>query len=155
MKYKKGSTVEVLTTNEVPCHSWRCAQIVSGNGHNYAVRYDVYPGFTNQGNVERVSRKVIRPCPPSVEILECRLGDVVEVFHDLSWKMAIVSKIFSWDLFLVRLVGSFVEFEASKSELRVRQSWQNDEWIVIGKVVFYSNNNNFCNFLFCNRTLCL
>ncbi|PWA97100.1 Agenet-like domain-containing protein [Artemisia annua] len=133
MKYKKGSMVEVLTTDEVPYHSWRCAQIVSSNGHNYTVRYDVYPGFTNQGKVEHVSKKFIRPCPPSVEILECRPGDVVEVFHNLSWKMAIVSKAFGWDCFLVRLVGSFSEFEASKAEIRVRQSWQNDEWVVIGK----------------------
>ncbi|XP_024979895.1 uncharacterized protein LOC112516883 [Cynara cardunculus var. scolymus] len=134
MKYKKGSIVEVLITDEVPYHSWRCAQIVSGNGHNYTLRYDVYPGFTNEENVERVSRKFIRPCPPAVEISECWPGDVVEVFHDLSWKMAIVSKAIRWDLFLVRLAGSFLEFEASKSELRVRQSWQNDEWVVIGKV---------------------
>ncbi|GKB19305.1 agenet domain-containing protein [Tanacetum coccineum] len=132
MKYKKGSMVE--TTDEVPYHSWRCAQIISGNGHSYTVRYDVYPGFTNQGRVEHVSHKYIRPCPPSLEILECRPGDVVEVFHNLSWKMAIVSKAFGWDYFLVRLVGSFSEFEASKAEIRVRQSWQNDEWVVIGKV---------------------
>nr|GEY85631.1 hypothetical protein [Tanacetum cinerariifolium] len=65
--------------------------------------------------------------------LECRPGDVVEVFHNLSWKVAIVSKAFGWDCFLVRLVGSFSEFEASKAEIRVRHSWQNDEWVVIGK----------------------
>lgn len=134
MKYKRGSLVEVLTTTEVPYQSWRCARIVSGNRHGYTVRYDLYPGFTNQEIVERVSTKVIRPCPPLVKISECMPGDVVEVFHELSWKMAVVSKAFTWDLFLVRLVGSFVEFKASKSELRVRQSWQNDEWAVIGKV---------------------
>lgn len=134
MKYKKGSIVEVLITDEVPYHSWRCAQIVSGNGHNYTVRYDVYPGFTNEVDIECVSRKFIRPCPPAVEISGCWPGDVVEVFHNLSWKMAIVSKAIRCDLFLVRLAGSFLEFEASKSELRVRQSWQNDEWVVIGKV---------------------
>ncbi|XP_071742270.1 uncharacterized protein [Rutidosis leptorrhynchoides] len=144
MKYKRGSIVEVLTTGEVPYHSWRRAQIVSGKRHGYTVRYDLYSGSANQEIVEHVSTKFIRPCPPLVKILECMPGDVVEVFHELSWKMAVVSKAFSCDLFLVRLVGSFIEFEASKSELRVRQSWQNDEWVVIGKV--HKNNiNGRCN----------
>nr|GEW78938.1 hypothetical protein [Tanacetum cinerariifolium] len=43
-------------------------------------------------------------------------ADVVEVFHNLSWKMVIVSKAFGWDYFLIRLVISFSEFEASKPE---------------------------------------
>nr|XP_043623160.1 uncharacterized protein LOC122594938 [Erigeron canadensis] len=140
MKYKKGSIVEVLTTNELPYHSWRCAKIVSRNRQDYTVRYNVYPGFTNQEIVECVSTKFLRPCPPIVEFSECRPGDVVEVFHELSWKMAVVSKAFSEDLFLVRFVGSVIEFEATKSEIRVRQSWQNDEWVVIGKVQILSKD---------------
>ncbi|GJS39644.1 hypothetical protein Tco_0564687 [Tanacetum coccineum] len=69
--------VEVLTTDEPPYHSWRCAQIVS------AMATATEP------------------------------ADVVEVFHNLSWKMVIVSKAFGWDYFLIRLVVSFSEFEAS------------------------------------------
>ncbi|GJU02516.1 hypothetical protein Tco_1112854 [Tanacetum coccineum] len=111
--------VKVLTTDEAPYHSRLYAQIVSSNGHSYTVRYVVCPGSTNQGRVVYVSQKYIRPCPSSVEILECRPAEVVEVFHNLSWKMAIVSKAFGWDYFLVRLVGSFSEFEASKAELLV------------------------------------
>ncbi|KAI3790247.1 hypothetical protein L2E82_03148 [Cichorium intybus] len=133
MKYKRGSIVEVLTTDELPYHSWRFAQIVSYNNHNYTIRYDLYPGFTNHvKEEERVSSKFIRPCPPTVEISEYYPGDVVEVFHNLSWKMAIVSKAFNWDLFLVRIAGSYIEIKASKSELRVRQSWQNNKWVIIG-----------------------
>ncbi|KAI3790248.1 hypothetical protein L2E82_03149 [Cichorium intybus] len=143
MKYKRGSIVEVLTTDEVPCHSWRFAQIVSYNNHNYTIRYDLYPAFTNHVNEEeRVSSKFIRPCPPTVEISEYYPGDVVEVFHNLSWKMAIVTKAFNWDLFLVRIVGSFIEIKASKSELRVRQSWQNNKWILIGN---QNKNHNLKN----------
>ncbi|KAK9071936.1 hypothetical protein SSX86_008367 [Deinandra increscens subsp. villosa] len=129
MKYKRGSIVEVS------CYqSWRCARIVSGKGGNYTVSYDVYPGFTNKDDVECVSVKSIRLCPPLLEVSESWVpGDVAEVFHNLSWKMAIVLKDFDWDQFLVRLVGSLHEFEVTKSELRVRQSYQNGEWIVIGK----------------------
>lgn len=135
MRYKKGSIVEVLTNSEVPYGAWHCAEIISGNGHNYMVRYDVYPGVTDKAVVERVSRKSIRPSPPPLELSEDWIpGDVVEVFHNLSWKMAKVSKALDRNKFLVRLVGSFQEFQVSKSDMRVRQSWQDDDWIVIGKV---------------------
>ncbi|KVI01280.1 Agenet-like domain-containing protein [Cynara cardunculus var. scolymus] len=135
MKYKRGSIVEVSVKDKLCYQSWRCAQIVSGNGGNYTVSYDVYPGFTDEADVERISVKYIRPCPPLLENSEHWVpGDVVEVFHNLSWKMAIVLKDFGWDQFQVRLVGSFKELEVSKSELRVRQACQNGEWTVIGKV---------------------
>ncbi|KAJ0766607.1 putative ENT domain, Agenet-like domain, Agenet domain, plant type, ENT domain-like superfamily [Helianthus annuus] len=130
MKYKRGSTVEVFCDQ-----SWRCARIVSSKGQNYTVSYDVYPGFTSKDDVEHISVKSIRPCPPLLECSECWVpGDVAEVFHNLSWKMAIVLKDIGLDQFIVRLVGSLQEFEVTKSELRVRQSYQNGQWIVTGKV---------------------
>ncbi|KAF5812695.1 putative ENT domain, Agenet-like domain, Agenet domain, plant type, ENT domain-like superfamily [Helianthus annuus] len=130
MKYKRGSTVEVFCDQ-----SWRCARIVSSKGHNYTVSYDVYPGFTSKDDVEHISVKSIRPCPPLLESSECWApGDVAEVFHNLSWKMAIVLTDIGLDQFIVRLVGSLREFEVTKSELRVRKSYQNGQWIVTGKV---------------------
>ncbi|XP_071740718.1 uncharacterized protein [Rutidosis leptorrhynchoides] len=135
MKYKKGSIVEVFFKNDICYHSWRCAEILSGDGRNYTVSYDVYPGFTNKDDLENVSVKLIRPSPPVMEISESWVpGDVVEVFHTLLWKMAIVTKDCSRDQFLVRLVGSSQEFEVNKSELRVRQTYKNGEWIIIDKV---------------------
>ncbi|CAI9285845.1 unnamed protein product [Lactuca saligna] len=146
MKYKKGSIVEVLNTDKAPSHSWRYAQIISYNKHNYTIRYDLYHGNQQEEEEEEhISRKFIRPCPPTVEISEHYPGDVVEVFHNLSWKMAIVSKSFNSNLFQVRLVGSFIEIKARKSELRVRQSWQNNKWVVIGtrnKKQRYTNAND-------------
>ncbi|KAF5812698.1 putative Agenet-like domain-containing protein [Helianthus annuus] len=130
MKYKRGSTVEVFCNQ-----SWRCARIVSSKGHNYTVSYDVYPGFTSKDDVEHISVKSVRRCPPLFESSECWVpGDVAEVFHNLSWKMAIVLKDIGLDQFIVRLVGSSQEFEVTKSELRVRRSYQNGQWIVTGKV---------------------
>ncbi|CAL5443208.1 unnamed protein product [Camellia sinensis] len=134
MRYKKGSIVEVLSKNEVPSGSWRCAEIICGNGHNYTVRYEMDPGATDEAIVERVSRKSIRPCPPPVKLSEnCVPGDVVEVFQNFSWKMATVSKVLGRNCFLVRLLGSSHEFKVSKVDLRVRQSWQGGKWFVIGK----------------------
>lgn len=129
MRFKKGTRVEVLTNKDVPSGSWRCAEIVSGNGHNYMVRYDGYETV-----LERVSRKEIRPCPPPPEIgINWVPGDVVEVFHCFSWKMATILKVLDKKCFLVRILGSSLEFRVSKCDTRARQSWQDNGWIVIGK----------------------
>ncbi|XP_059638037.1 uncharacterized protein LOC132279970 isoform X2 [Cornus florida] len=134
MRHKKGSKVEVLSKNEVPSGSWRCAEIICGNGNDYTVRYDMHPGATDEAVVERVSRKSVRPFPPLVKLSENWIsGDVVEVFQNFSWKMATVSMVFGRNYFLVRLLGSSQEFKVSKFDLRVRQSWQDNKWIVIGK----------------------
>ncbi|PWA75055.1 EMSY domain-containing protein, Agenet domain [Artemisia annua] len=130
MKYKKGSIVEVLAKDEFCNEFWRCAQIVSKNGHNYTVRYDVYPGSTDEEDVEHLSAKFIRPCPPVVEVSYFWVpGEEVEVFHDLSWKMAIVLEECSWNNYLVRVVGSLEVLEVTNSKLRVRQSYQDGEWV--------------------------
>nr|GEZ40374.1 hypothetical protein [Tanacetum cinerariifolium] len=128
MKYNKGSIVEVLNKDKFCNDVWRCARIVSRNGHNYTVSYDVYPCFTHEEDVEHLSGKFITPLPPMVEVSERWVpGDEVELFHKLSWKMAIVLDDCSWNGYLVRLVGSLEELEITKLELRVRQSYQNEQ----------------------------
>lgn len=134
MKFRKGSKVEVLNKKEVPSGAWHCAEIISGNGHNYSVRYDSYLGMTNKANVDRVSRKAIRPSPLPVKGMESWVtGDVVEVFNDGSWKCAMVLKVTCAVYYLVRLLGSCHEFEVHKSNIRVRQAWIDDKWVVIGQ----------------------
>uniref|UniRef100_A0A5B7AJ30 ENT domain-containing protein n=1 Tax=Davidia involucrata TaxID=16924 RepID=A0A5B7AJ30_DAVIN len=133
MRFKKGSKVEVMNRNEVPI-SWRCAEIISGNGHTYSVRYDCNPGLTNEVVVERVSRKTIRPCPIPVEGVESWVaGDIVETYDDISWKITTVLKVLGGDYYLVRILGFSREFRVHKSNIRVRQSWEDDKWVVIGK----------------------
>lgn len=137
MRFKKGSKVEVLCESEVPSGAWRCAEIVFGNGHNYTVKFDHSMGRTNETVVERVPRKAIRPCPPPMGCEENWVaGAVVEVFHDFSWKSAIVLKVLVAHYYLVRLLGSSREFEIHKVKMRVRQCWQGNKWIVIGKVSY-------------------
>ncbi|TKY54901.1 EMSY 1 [Spatholobus suberectus] len=134
MRFKKGNKVEVLSKVEVPCGSWLCAEIICGNGHHYTVKYDGYQGDAGEAIVERVSRKDIRPCPPALELTEnWSPGDVVEVFQNFSWKMATVLKVLGKNYILVRLLGSSLEFQVSKFDIRVRQSWQDDKWIIVGK----------------------
>lgn len=135
MRFRKGSKVEVLSKKEVPSGSWRSAEIMSGSGHYYTVRYDKFEDGSNQTVVERVSRKAIRPCPPSQEILENWIpGDVVEVFNDRSWKMATVSEVLGKNNYVVRLLGSSCEFKVSKFDIRARRSSQDDRWVLMHKV---------------------
>lgn len=131
MRFKKGSKVEVLSKREAPSGSWQCAEIISSNGHNYTVRYEGLGGATI---VERVSRKDIRPCPPPLEVsADWVSGDLVEVFHNSSWKLATISKVVGKKYVLVRLLGSSREHKVSKFDVRFRQFWQDDQWTVIGK----------------------
>ncbi|KAJ4959277.1 hypothetical protein NE237_026388 [Protea cynaroides] len=133
-RFKKGSKVEVLSKTEVPSGAWRCAEILSGNGHSYDVMYDCPLGATNEGAFNRVSRKAIRPSPPPVEgANDWVLGDLVEVLDNNSWKIAIISKFMGGDCFFVRLLGSPREFIVHRSDLRVRQFWQDNKWIMVGK----------------------
>ncbi|KAA8525374.1 hypothetical protein F0562_007208 [Nyssa sinensis] len=78
MRFKKGSKVEAMIGKEVPI-SWRSAEIISGNGHTYSVRF------------------------------------WVESYY------------------LVRVLGFSQEFKVHKFNIRVRQSWEDEKWVVIGK----------------------
>ncbi|XP_030525636.1 uncharacterized protein LOC115737589 [Rhodamnia argentea] len=133
MRLKKGSKVEVLSTKEDFIGAWVYSEIISGNGRNYYVKCCGSPG-TGGKRVERVPRKVIRPCPPPAEGIGVWVpGDVVEVLHSLSWKTAIVVKVFHENHFLVRPVGSFRHFNVHKRYLRARQIWKDGNWFVVGK----------------------
>ncbi|KAK9207950.1 hypothetical protein WN944_000299 [Citrus x changshan-huyou] len=139
MRFKKGSQVEIFKS-EAPSGAWWCAVIISGNGHNYTVEYARYSGKTNETAQERVSRKEIRPCPPPVQrVTSWMAGDLVEVLDDFSWKIATVLKVLGGECYSVRLLGSSREFQTHKSNIRVRQSWQDDKWVVIGKGSGYSD----------------
>ncbi|KAK6945062.1 ENT domain [Dillenia turbinata] len=134
MRFKKGSRVEVLNQTDMPSGSWQCGEIVCGNGHYYTVRYDWRANDGNDGVVERVSRNAIRLCPPTLEVLEnWAVGDVLEVFHDFSWKMATVSKVLGRKKLMVRLICSAQEILVDSFDLRRRLSRQADYRIVIGK----------------------
>ncbi|KAL2544723.1 Plant Tudor-like RNA-binding protein [Forsythia ovata] len=133
MKFKRGSIVEVMNKRGDPV-SWRMAEILSVNGHTYDVRYGCFPGNATQTLVERVKRKFVRPCPPLVEGLEnCIAGGIVEVFDDCSWKIAMILKVLNGDQYLVRLLGCSQELIINRSNVRMRQTWHNDKWILMEK----------------------
>ncbi|KAI3468313.1 hypothetical protein Pfo_024976 [Paulownia fortunei] len=150
MRLKKGDKVEVMNKKEAPV-SWLVAEILSGNGHTYRVQYDSYPGLAREQMVETVSRKFVRPCPPLVQGVEnCIAGDIVEVFYEYTWKIAAILGVLEGkkeiknkkiplqaaavqNLYLVRLLGCSQELVVDKSNIRMRQTWHGDKWILIGK----------------------
>lgn len=127
MRFMRGSKVEILSKKEVATGAWICVEIISGNGRTYSVKYgDVV--------VEKVPRKAMRPCPPPVEGAHNWVrGDLVEVYHNVSWKTATIMKVIGGSSFLVRLLGILQEFSVQGSHLRLRQSWEDGKWFVIGK----------------------
>ncbi|XP_038971844.1 uncharacterized protein LOC120104576 [Phoenix dactylifera] len=133
MRLKRGIKVEVWRKSEASLGSWRCAEVISGNGHTYEVKHESYqPGMAAE--TERVSRKFIRPLSPSVVgLTNWTPGDIVEAFENHSWKHARVSSVAVGDYYFVRIIGSCKLIIAHKSELRVQQSWEDNHWVIIRK----------------------
>ena len=135
MRFKKGSTVEVLSKREVPSGSWFRAEIISGNGHYYNVKYEHCSPDGDQAT-EKVQRKAIRPCaPPIVGSRSWIHGDIVEVFEKSSWKPAKVIKVLDGGNYsVISLIGSSEELMLHKSNIRLQQSWKRNRWVLFNKV---------------------
>ncbi|OWM71721.1 uncharacterized protein LOC116197992 isoform X2 [Punica granatum] len=137
MRFTRGTRVEVLDRKELLLGSWRCGEIISSNGRTCTVRY-YSPSRKNA--LAKVSGSVLRPCPPHLGIRkEWASGDVLEVLNDYSWRMAKVMKSLGGDSYVVRVLGTSEEFRVDVSETRVRQSWNNGKWIIIGQVSGVAN----------------
>ncbi|KAL2548328.1 Plant Tudor-like RNA-binding protein [Forsythia ovata] len=133
MRFKRGSKVEVMNKREAPV-SWSTAEIVSDNGNTYSVRRYYYVGMACEPIVERVSRKLVRPYPPVVQVMENYVtGDIVEMFDNFSWKIANILKVLHGNQYLIKQFGSSQESIIPRSNIRVRQTWHDDKWIMMGK----------------------
>ncbi|XP_010526205.1 PREDICTED: uncharacterized protein LOC104803830 isoform X2 [Tarenaya hassleriana] len=135
MRFRKGSKVEVFSNDGAPYGAWRCAEIISGNGHTYGVRLDSSQSAKDRGVMERVLRRNIRPRPPQqMNVDRWESGELVEVRDDLSWKIATVLRASWGNYYVVRLLGASAEFEVHKVNIRVRQFWLDERWNQFGKV---------------------
>ncbi|XP_011659547.1 uncharacterized protein LOC101203701 isoform X3 [Cucumis sativus] len=129
MRLRKGDQVEVLNKKEVSSGSWSCAEILSGNGRSYSVKF-----LSSDEAVEKVPRKAIRPCPPPFQgSNDWDAGDLAEVFHNSLWKHAKIITIVGVNSYIVRILGSPLDIMVGSSNLRMRQAWHDGRWILLGK----------------------
>ncbi|XP_057799422.1 uncharacterized protein LOC131015168 [Salvia miltiorrhiza] len=150
MKLKKGDKVEVMNKKESPV-SWHVAEILSGDGHTYHLKYDSYPGMSSEHKVETVSRMSVRPCQPLVQGVDDYVaGDVVEIFYEYAWKAAAILNVLQGKRetkskkislrtaavqkrYLVRLLGCSMESIVDGSNIRTKQTWHNGKWVLFEK----------------------
>lgn len=125
--------MEVFKGNEA-AYSWWCAEVISGNGHTYRVRYERYPPGTAAA-VERIPRKFIRqwPSPMGDATNAWAPGDVVEAFENYTWSPGVVSTV-AVGYLVVRILGSSRDLGVRACELRPRRHWKDDKRILIQKV---------------------
>ncbi|VFQ84631.1 unnamed protein product [Cuscuta campestris] len=136
MRLKCRCKVEVMNSLE-GTNSWHTAEVLSGDGRTYTVRYDSCSRFENSSMEVRVPKKFIRPYPPPVQSGEIwQVSDLVEVCScdDVcSWKAARVLMILGGDRYLVRLLGCSQEISIHKSRMRRRQCWKDGKWFLLPK----------------------
>lgn len=138
MRFRKGSSVEVLRREHDPCGSWFTGNILSADGDNYIVRYKLVIDQKGKLVVEKVQGKDVRPLPPSVNDKIWAVGDVVEVFDTRCWRVGKVVMVLKNDnRFVIKFFGSIQLKEFNGSSLRIRQAWHDNNWMVIGKVMAY------------------
>ncbi|KAL1544689.1 hypothetical protein AAHA92_21509 [Salvia divinorum] len=151
MRFKAGDTVEVMKSKEVPT-SWRAAEILSRSGDTYTIQYVCHPGMENKCLVEVVSRKLLRPCPSLLQGAKCFItGDIIEVFHQYSWKIAVVLNVLGGkkesrndkihhkvltckNKYQVRLLGCSKELAIDRTKVRMRQTWHDGKWVQLAKI---------------------
>ncbi|KAL0756863.1 hypothetical protein Bca101_094531 [Brassica carinata] len=69
-----------------------------------------------------------------IDVGRWEAGELVEVLDKVSWKTATVLEELSGRYYLVRLLGAALELTVHKVNLRARQCWQDETWVMIGKV---------------------
>ncbi|KAI4380434.1 hypothetical protein MLD38_006627 [Melastoma candidum] len=133
IRFTQGTKVEVLNMKDPPFGSWRCAEIFSGDGRTYMVRYYCSNSAAVKNTLGRVSHKFIRPYQPLLDISRTWVpGEVVEVFDNFSWKMGNVSRVSGGNYFLVQLLGLSQVIRTCTPYIRARRSWQDGQWTLIG-----------------------
>ncbi|CAA0821349.1 Plant Tudor-like RNA-binding protein [Striga hermonthica] len=145
MRFKIGDKVEVLKNKEWSI-SWRAGKVLSISGHKHLVQYESNPDTLSNKNVEIVSSKFMRPQPPLVKDVESySVGDIVEVFYQDSWKIGIVLDTLGRQSgikrnrktrqmqFLVRIFGCSRDLAIDSSDIRPRQTWIGEKWVLMGK----------------------
>ncbi|XP_074560396.1 uncharacterized protein LOC141816534 [Curcuma longa] len=134
MRLRKGSKVEVQRWDGQSSYSWRCADVVSGNGRHYLVR--IHGATTSPAAaLERVPRKFIRPQPAPIglrALYSWTPGDEVEALVDHAWCPAVVTAV-GYGKVVVYLLGKMRKVRVRACELRLRRQWVDNRWTLVDK----------------------
>ncbi|KAG6531806.1 uncharacterized protein LOC122035795 [Zingiber officinale] len=134
MRLSKGSQVEVQRWDGQSSYSWRCADVVSGNGRYYLVR--IHGATASPAAVlERVPRKFIRPQPAPIglrALYSWSPGDEVEALVDHAWWPAVVTAV-GYGKVVVYLLGKMRKVRVRACELRLRRQWVDNQWTLVDK----------------------
>lgn len=135
-KFRNGNSVEALRREHDPCGSWFPASVVSVDGNEYVVRYKFLMDNKGEPVLEKVHGEGIRPPPPPPPQMGKRwkVGDIAEVFDNQCWRIGKIAKVLQKNWFVIRLFGSIRLKEFHETNIRIRKSWHNNKWSVIGKV---------------------
>ena len=134
MKFREGSTVEVLRRENDSYGSWFCGNIIAVDGDEYFVRYKLLMDDGGEAVVERVQKEDIRPQPLHQKGKRWMIGDVAEVFDIRCWRLGKVAKVFKNNRLVIKFFGSIQLKEFHVSNLRIQQAWHENNWSVIMKV---------------------
>ncbi|KAF9618629.1 hypothetical protein IFM89_002324 [Coptis chinensis] len=141
MKFRKGNKVEVLRRTHEQNEAWFPGRIISADGDQYIVKYEMLLNVEGVPVVEKVPLDDVRPqSPPTKEEENWMSGDIAEVFDIHCWRVGKVAKVLKSDRVVVKFLGSIQLKEFHPCSLRIHQVWQNSKWTVIGKVAAGDKN---------------
>ncbi|EEF46743.1 RNA binding protein, putative [Ricinus communis] len=115
LRFSKGMAVEVNLNKENLEDAWFPATVLEEVGFN---SFLLDCGSSNGHIKETVDWFHIRPPPPKLDITEFEILEAVDVFHESSWREALIIKILIEGRYSVSLKHAQKEMQLSQSEIR-------------------------------------
>ncbi|XP_048228140.1 DUF724 domain-containing protein 6 isoform X2 [Ricinus communis] len=130
LRFSKGMAVEVNLDKENLEDAWFPATVLEEVGFNsFLLDY----GSSNGHIKETVDCFHIRPPPPKLDITEFEILEAVDVFHESSWREALIIKIITEGRYSVSLKHAEKEMQLSQSEIRPHLSLMDGVWVNLAR----------------------
>lgn len=123
--------VEVNLDKENLEDAWFPATVLEEVGFN---SFLLDCGSSNGHIKETVDCFHIRPPPPKLDITEFEILEAVDVFHESSWREALIIKILTEGRYSVSLKHAEKEMQLSQSEIRPHLSLMDGVWVNLARV---------------------
>ncbi|XP_048228137.1 DUF724 domain-containing protein 6 isoform X3 [Ricinus communis] len=130
LRFSKGMAVEVNLDKENLEDAWFPATVLEEVGFN---SFLLDCGSSNGHIKETVDCFHIRPPPPKLYITEFEILEAVDVFHESSWREALIIKILTEGRYSVSLKHAEKEMQLSQSEIRPHLSLMDGVWVNLAR----------------------